>query len=314
MSRRSRVPVLTLSALVLIAGCTAGVSPTNPATDSAGSGSLEQGAPVTVVKVTDGDTMDVSFAEGREETVRHLGVDTPEVRGENTPSRWEIVPDTQAGRDWLEEWRSKASAFATDELDGERVEIRVDPEADRRGGYGRLLVYLSTPDNEGSFNHRLLDRGYARLYDTEFSKRDAFAATEAAARQAGTGVWGFGDGTESQPTGTEQESPLELVEIHADAAGNDNENLDDEYLVFENAGSESIDISGWTLSDSAGHTYTVPEDVQLASGARIRLVTGSGTNTDSTLYWGESEALWNNGGDTITVRNADGETVLQRSY
>jgi micrococcal nuclease len=138
-------------------------------------------------------------------------------------------------------------------------------------------------DSERSFNRRLLDRGYARLYDTPFTKRDAFAAAEADAREAGTGVWGFDDGAEEDPTASGRESPLALVEIHADAAGNDNENLDGEYVVFENTGSESIDLSGWTVSDSAGHTYTVPDGVEVTAGARIRLVTGSGTDTAMTL-------------------------------
>ncbi|WP_136592180.1 lamin tail domain-containing protein [Salinigranum halophilum] len=314
MFRRDVVSALALSILLLFAGCTAGVSPASPSTAAARTGSLEQGVTVTVVEVTDGDTMDVRFANGSKETVRLLGVDTPEVYAENTPSEWDGVPETQAGRDWLRQWGTKASEFAKSELDGERVEIRVDSEADRRGGYGRLLVYLSTPDSERSFNRRLLDEGYARLYDTPFSKRDVFATAEADARDAGRGVWGFEEGTDSQTTASSKESPLTLVEINADAAGNDNENLDDEYLIFENTGSESLDISGWTISDSAGHTYTVPDGVQLAAGARIRLVTGSGSDTESTLYWGEDQALWNNGGDTVTVRTASGELVLRESY
>lgn len=314
VSRRDVIAAIALSVLLLLAGCTAGVSPADSATESTGSGTLEQGVTVTIVEVTDGDTMDVRFDDGREETIRLLGVDTPEVHAENSPAEWEGISDTQAGRDWLRSWGSKASEFATNELAGERVQIRVDSEADRRGGYGRLLVYLSPPDSERSFNRRLLDQGYARLYDTEFSKRDAFAAAEAEAREAGTGVWGFDGEAETQLTASGQESTLELVEIHADAAGNDNENLDDEYLVFENTGSEAIDISGWRISDSAGHTYTVPDGVEVAAGARIRLLTGSGTDTTETLYWGEDQALWNNGGDTVTVRTASGDVVLRRSY
>jgi micrococcal nuclease len=314
VSRRDVLSALALSILVFLAGCTAGVSPSDPSTDPTGPGTLERGVTATIVEVTDGDTMDVRFDDGREETIRLLGVDTPEVHAENAPGEWETIPDTQAGRDWLRQWGSKASDFARNELDGERVDIRVDPDADRRGGYGRLLVYLSTPDSERSFNRRLLERGYARLYETPFSKRDVFAAAETDARETGTGVWGFDDGVESQPTASGQESSLELVEIHADAAGNDNENLDDEYLVFENAGSEPVDISGWTISDTAGHTYTVPDGVAVAVGARIRLVTGSGRDTATTLYWGNDQALWNNGGDTVIVRTASGETVLRRSY
>ncbi|WP_142860644.1 lamin tail domain-containing protein [Salinigranum halophilum] len=314
MFRRDGLSVLALSILLLLAGCTAGISPTTQATESTGAGSLEQGVTVTVIKVTDGDTMDVRFANGSEETIRLLGVDTPEVYAENSPSEWEGVPETQAGRDWLRQWGARASEFATSELDGERVEIRVDPQEDRRGGYGRLLVYLSTADTERSFNYRLIERGYARLYDTPFTERDAFVAAEADARESGTGVWSFGDEIESQTASSIQDSPLELVEVNADAAGNDNENLDDEYLVFENTDPEPLEISGWTVSDSAGHTYTVPDGVRLKPGARIRLVTGPGSDTQSALYWGEDQALWNNGGDTVTVRTANGETVLKQAY
>ena len=50
---------------------------------------------------------------------------------------------------------------------------------------------------------------------------------------------------------------LEIAGIHADAEGDGSENLNDEYIVFENTGSEPLDIGGWTVSDSVGQTYSV---------------------------------------------------------
>jgi hypothetical protein len=111
-----------------------------------------------------------------------------------------------------------------------------------------------------------------------------------------------------------QSVPLELVRIHADAAGNDNENLNDEYLVFENTGTETLDLSGWTIADEAGHTYTIPEGVTLAPGEQLTLFSGSGTNTQTELFWGADGALWNNGGDTVIVSTATGTVVLRESY
>ena len=96
-----------------------------------------------------------------------------------------------------------------------------------------------------------------------------------ALQQSGTGVWGFDGTTRGQTTTASGESLLVLVEIHADAAGNDNENLDDEYLVFENTGAEPLDLSGARITDAAGHTYTVPEGTVVAAGAQLKLVTGS---------------------------------------
>ena len=134
-----------------------------------------------------------------------------------------------------------------------------------------------------------------------------------------------GDGTVSSDTGTETPvmadggtdpatPQLRLAEVNADAAGDDRENLNDEYVVFRNDGESTLDLSGWTVSDEAGQSYTVPEGVTLAPGATITLHTGSGTDTDTDLYWGSGSPIWNNGGDTVTVTMADGTEVLAEGY
>jgi len=104
-----------------------------------------------------------------------------------SPDEFEGVPDTEAGRACLRSWGERASEFATERLAGASVTVTTDSEADRRGGYDRLLAYV-TVEGE-SFNRALLEDGYARLYDTQFSKRDAFAAAEQRARENGTGLW-----------------------------------------------------------------------------------------------------------------------------
>jgi len=149
----------------------------------------------TVVEVVDGDTVEVEYPNGTRETVRLLGVDTPEVHAETDPAEFEGVPDTEAGRDCLRDWGHRASEFARSELAGEEVTLVVDPEADRRGGYDRLLAYVDY--DGGRFNYLLVDRGYARLYDTEFADRDRYADAERRARENGTGLWACAERSES---------------------------------------------------------------------------------------------------------------------
>ncbi|MFC5972924.1 lamin tail domain-containing protein [Halomarina salina] len=126
-------------------------------------------------------------------------------------------------------------------------------------------------------------------------------------------------GTTVAADGGTQEGPassagdLRLVEVHADAEGHDGDNLDDEYVVFENAGEGALDLSGWTVRDEAGHEYTFG-DVTLEPGERVTLHTGSGSDTESDLYWGSDGPLWNNDGDTVTVETANGVRVLSESY
>jgi micrococcal nuclease len=302
---RRLAAVLAVAFVLTVAGCAGG----GPVVD----GGDESRA--TVTRVVDGDTVEVRFADGTEETVRLLGVDTPEVRGDTDPAEFEGVPETAAGRDWLRRWAERASAYAVDRLAGKRVRVVTDPTADRRGSYGRLLAYVYVGDKQESFNLALLEKGYARLYDTSFSERDRFAAAEASAREAGVGLWGFSDATTPATVAVADGGvALTLVEIRADAPGNDNENLNGEFLVFGNAGSDPIALGGWRVVDAAGHEYVFPDGTTLAPNATLTLHTGAGTDGDGDLYWNESGAVWNNGGDTVTVRDVNGTVVLRTEY
>ncbi|KOX95006.1 lamin tail domain-containing protein [Haloarcula rubripromontorii] len=107
---------------------------------------------------------------------------------------------------------------------------------------------------------------------------------------------------------------LIIDRVNADAAGDDWDNLNDEYVVFRNAGAEPLEMGGWTVSDEADHRYTVPDGFTLDPDETVTLHTGSGADTDTELYWGSERPIWNNGGDTVTVTDADNETVLERSY
>lgn len=115
------------------------------------------------------------------------------------------------------------------------------------------------------------------------------------------------------PTGTPASS-LAVAEVHADAEGDESDNLNDEYIMFENSGSESLDLSGWTVADAAGREYTIPSDTVLSAGETITLHTGEGTDTETDLYWGSGSPVWNNDGDTIIVTNNQGERVIEEDY
>lgn len=269
---------------------------------------------VEIVRIIDGDTMEVRFDDGHTEDVRLLGVDTPEVHTENDPAEFEGIPENEEGRQWLRDWGHKASEFARAELEGETVTIETDDEADRRGSYGRLLVYLK--HDGGVFNRQLLRQGYARLYESQFSDREMYEELEADAQAGDIGLWNFERSSATAtpvPDGGSSQG-LAIAEIHADASGSDHENLNGEYITFENTGQEAIDMGGWTVEDEANHAYTVPDGFTLAAGDQVTLYTGSGDDTQSSLYWGSESAVWNNDGDTIYVRDDSGTVVLERTY
>jgi len=269
---------------------------------------------VTVTRVIDGDTVEARFPNGETDTLRLLGVDTPETTlSRVSPDEFEGIPDTTAGRDHLFNWGEKATEFATDTLQDETVRIEVDPEADRRGSFGRLLVYVYV--DEENFNKRLLTEGYARMFDSQFSERAEFLDAEKTAQENRVGLWNF-DGLTPTPTATPEsgESDLVVWNIHEDAAGSDHENLNDEYIEFKNTGDQPLDLTGWTVEDDADHTYHFPDGFTPEPGAVVTLRTGSGSDTETELYWGSGRAVWNNGGDTIIVTDENGNVVIEREY
>lgn len=177
----------------------------------------------TVTRVVDGDTMEVTLADGTEDTIRLLGVDTPETYSENTPDEYGF-PDTVAARDWLANWGDRATSFATDRLDGTDVIIGIDEESDRRGSFGRLLCYLYY-DGEANFNRQLLNRGLARVYPSTFTLRSEFETVEKTARENEVGLWGFEGGSGAMETATEAETETEVPDSGSGDSGNDGSDL-----------------------------------------------------------------------------------------
>jgi micrococcal nuclease len=267
---------------------------------------------VTVTDVVDGDTIDIRYEDGTTDTVRLLGVDTPEVHTSVSPDEFEGIPDTEAGRQCLRDWGETASDYATRELAGKTIQLQFDDAADRRGTFDRLLAYVLV-DGE-NVNYNLVATGHARVFDSTFSQSTRFYEAESDAQDAQTGLWNCRGHETPTPTDPSGESELVVATINADAPGNDHENLNGEYIVFRNAGETALDLTGWAVADEADHTYQFPTGFTLAPGAEVTLYTGSGSNTDSELYWGSGRAIWNNGGDTIIVTDDGGTVVLERSY
>ncbi|NEU56899.1 lamin tail domain-containing protein [Halorussus sp. MSC15.2] len=112
---------------------------------------------------------------------------------------------------------------------------------------------------------------------------------------------------------TSASGSLTVATVHADARGDEDANLNDEYVVLRNAGDRTLDLSGWTVADEAGHTYAFPDGTTLAAGETLTLRTGSGRDGGD-YYWNAGRPVWNNAGDTVFVRTDEGRLVLEVEY
>lgn len=151
-----------------------------PAAGSAGHAAAGSGAPpserVLVTDVVDGDTIKVLRGR-RQETVRLIGVDTPETGRQGTPVQF---------------YGPEASLFARRILLEKRVRLEFE-SPDRPGGsadkYHRTLAYVFTDDGR-NFNLELVRLGYGRAYTKyPFRYQAVFEKAEQEAIGAGAGMW-----------------------------------------------------------------------------------------------------------------------------
>jgi micrococcal nuclease len=135
------------------------------------------GAGARVVRVVDGDTIKVSVG-GREESVRLLGIDTPETHRPGTPVE---CGGPQASAN-MEELAPPGTAVA----------LEPDPGQDRVDRYGRALAYVRLPSGRLAEDEQIA-AGWATVYvfaGRPVSRYSEFLGVQDAARAGRKGVWG----------------------------------------------------------------------------------------------------------------------------
>ena len=128
-----------------------------------------------VVRVIDGDTVDMDVPDGRypHTRIRLLGVDTPETLERDTPPQ---------------HFGKEATEFTRIACLGKEVRLELEPHR-TRDEYGRVLGYVYLPDG-GMLNRVLLTEGYAYA-DPRFDhplKRE-FRSLQREARKRRSGLW-----------------------------------------------------------------------------------------------------------------------------
>ncbi len=69
----------------------------------------------------------------------------------------------------------------------------------------------------------------------------------------------------------------------------------------------TINVTGWTINDAQGNTYTFGERI-IFSNQEVTVYTRPGQNTPTVAFWGLDTAVWGDTGDIITLSDARGAT------
>jgi micrococcal nuclease len=153
--------ILVAVALSLLVSCSSGATTENEVL-------------ITVLKVIDGDTVDIDI-KGNTERVRLIGVNTPETKHPTKP---------------IECFGPEASAYLT-QLLPKGTHVRIERDIEARDRYGRMLLYLYRESDNLFINLDLVSHGYGTPMSIEpntFHRND-FVHAAALAETTNEGLW-----------------------------------------------------------------------------------------------------------------------------
>jgi micrococcal nuclease len=149
-----------------------------------------------VLKVVDGDTIKINI-DGKTETIRLIGMDTPETVDPRKP---------------VQCFGKEASDKGKELLSGQKVRIETDPTQGDRDRYNRLLAYVYRDDGL-FYNKYMIENGYAYeyTYNTPYEYQTEFKKAQDYAMNNNLGLWSPNtcNGETESVTSTKTKSAIE---------------------------------------------------------------------------------------------------------
>lgn len=128
-----------------------------------------------VVRVIDGDTIEVSHEPNIKEKVRLIGINAPESVDPRRP---------------VQCFGKEASDYLKDLLHNKTVYLKLDTSQQVYDKYGRLLAYVYD-NNDVFINKKLIEDGYAYeyTYQTPYAFQKEFKNAQSVAKENHIGLW-----------------------------------------------------------------------------------------------------------------------------
>jgi micrococcal nuclease len=237
-----------------------------------------------VIRVLDGDTIEIEDGE----QVRYLGINAPE-----------------SGQPFSTEATRENERLVA----GRTVNLEFDIQTQDR--YQRLLAYVWVGNR--LVNEEIVKNGYAIIETIQpnVKYQDLILKAQQEARSACRGLWA---GLCSQ---NKEASCIKIVNINADAPGNDNENKNGEWIEIKNSCSQAILMKNWLLKDSSASNKYEFGDFTLEGLKGVIIYSGCGSDTQEKLYWQCPEgqyAIWNNNGDHAFLYDSSDNLISEYQY
>lgn len=258
--RRSRRTVATAGlaiAAVLVAGTPAFAS-------------WVQGQTVTtgkVTKIVDGDTelVDV-YGDGisTPQTIRNTGIQAMELGQCHSSEATKAMTAAALGKT-----------------------VRLSAHSASASSLGRPVRYVDSASSSGYVDTQvpLLLGGHALALTVsgETSRWRNYMYAEQKAKVAGKNLWD----PDYCKSGPQQSNPLKIW-VNYDGDGNEQYNVNSEYVRIVNEGTTTLSLTGWWVRTAAQDYYRFPAGSVIKPRSLITLFVGKGTRTATWFYWGFS--------------------------
>lgn len=203
--------------------------------------------------------------------------------GDKIRLKWVNTPEMKP----LEPFAQEAKELTQSFVGASEVQLLLQG-TNPRDSYGRIVAGVRTA--EGDLSEALLRAGLGHLFvippdDTDLSR---LIAAQDEARAARRGIWGS----------ETFQGAFHLTSFHANAPGDDNTNVNGEYLRICNISSAPTSLDGWRLVNSAGSTFRFP-NVTIPAGHTARVMSGKGASGPDAVgqidvFLGSDVPIWNN--------------------
>ncbi len=177
-----------------------------------------------------------------------------------------------------------------------------------RDGYGRLLAGVEADGKNLSI--ALLEAGLGHVFIIPPDSVDLapYLAAQEKARAARRGIWST----------VRYQGALHITSFHANADGDDRENVNGEYLRVCNVSSMPLDLSGYRIADISGASWEFPTAL-VPAGQTVKVHSGRGTHlvdaaAQIEIFLGSRDPIWNNGDDRATIYDRYGRVVDSREH
>ena len=237
----------------------------------------------TVSRLADGDSFDIRWSDDNTlDEIRLLGINAPE-------------------RDAC--FGSEARTLLGSLIDDQALLV----DGVERDEFGRVLADVWVGDV--FVNAALVAQGAALALSGDGRHSTFIAQAQREAEQQQSGLWS------PDACRIDGESSVVISTIEFDAPGRDNERPNEEWIAITNVGSDSVDLSGWSVRDeSTRNRFSFPTGFRLNPGETVRVRSGCGTDGTRDLYWCARDPVWTNTGDRGFLVNPQGQFVDTFAY